>query len=352
MTEIPRRLALTLFFLQLSCTVFFSAASASEEEPDPALQEKADQIFRAVDETIMHLNSGVCLVTVAGGWREHTYRLTFDYAAGLYLCETDFLSRLLITPEHYYLFSYSEGTLRASVSEFPAEEYDTAYSPFPVLDARSIFQGGGYRVFDYQRRSPIHRGFQDWRAAASEEHPGGQIWVTMAKEYARDYFAAQEFDIDPERGNTVSRFERVDKQKGRVLARKTVDVQWSQMNGTWVPAVCRCQVQVPEDPDFVDTDSEYRIEWFQVNTPLSPALFNPETIRTALEKGAPAYIEEHRVPASPAEPERLPAKHAPPGEGELLAALAVRILLISLGVLLILISVWRRIREKGRKTAG
>ncbi|MBQ3388405.1 MAG: hypothetical protein IJG60_04245 [Thermoguttaceae bacterium] len=362
MTRLKKQLLSAMVCLVLSCPVFFSAAPGSEDGADPALQEKADQIFRAVDETVMHLNSGVCLVTLVKDSREHTFRLTFDYAAGLYLCETDFLSRLLITPDHYYLFSYSEGTLRASVNEFPGNEYDSARVPFDVLDARSVLgwnPHGGNHLFDYQLRSPFHRGFLDWRVTACEEQPGGQIRVTMAKEYSRNYFATQEFDVDPDRGNTISRIAVEHKSKGRTVFRQNQDFRWRQINETWVPVARRYQQQILEDGDCRDFESEWQIEWFQVNTPLSPALFDPETIRTALEKGAPAYIEEHRVPASPdkdpSSSDQGPPfpvkskKHAPPSEGELLAGLLGRIVLISLGVFLILFSVWLRWSKKRRR---
>ena len=305
---------LLLFFL-------LCGAALPAQQVDPALKEKADKVFQSAEETTMRINSGICRITRLNRTNDGSnwpyfnepgeFRLIFDCAAGFVRFESGFFERELLTPEFFYTFTYDTKNRRAFSHNCPADEYETTgLAKRNAIDVRSFFLPGGmcHRALSGYGKSAFGRQTRDLAKVACEELPSGQIKITTFRDYGypEDALVTEDYIIDPDRGYTVSHFEQKQelnisesflfffhhKTGFRMVTHRTHRVTWEQINDTWVPVSGVFNFIYDGDSSHHESETEWKIDWEQVNAPIDPSLFDPDAVLADLEATAPDHIEK------------------------------------------------------------
>ena len=318
---------LLLFFL-------LCGAALPAQQVDPALKEKADKALQAADEAMMRISSGICRITKLGEEDEHSwpnfdsandFRLIFDCSAGCARFDRGFFDRQVLTPDSFYAVSYSPGAGHAYAHSCPADEYSTTkLVKFRTADIRDFFMSGGlsYRGLLSYEKSFLHTQTRELAKIGYEELPTGQIKVTTFQDngYPDSVADVRTYVIDPDKGYTVSYFEMND---SRNIARTFLGIfhrqrefhtvfhrshhsPWENVNGTWVPVSFRFKLIYDHFDVKRESETEWKIDWEQVNAPIDPSLFDPDAILADLEATAPAHIEKDVD--EPAAGERCPLR--------------------------------------------
>lgn len=349
------------YMLTLCCWI--TGLSFSEEnELDANDLKKAKTALMGLDDVMMRINNGICLIkgeTLVGERKmTDSIFIAFDYQNNKYLYENEGIGKFLLTPNYFYeiivphwleVGENKEFLEETSVWRSNSSDYELPLFDSVIIDIQDLFclvPHGPHKPFDYQN-SDFHKNITNPPICGYEEFSSDLIKVTTKIPYHESDFIFTEYYINPKHNYTITHLEsytqssKVSDEDGHGGDKDHYfhDVTWEKINDTWVPIAYSFR----SNTDYL-MSINWKIEWNCVNTHIDSNVF---TIENAVSENTmvPLWSKElGQEPVMIGYVENL--TYSPIHEKQTEKMLVVRGVLVLFGMSFIAAGLWNRFRSR------